>query len=368
MPKNPLEALHKSMGAFLVERAGTPMPARYGEVRTEHLMVRKTVGVFDLFSAGKIAVRGPERLRFLQAMLAEDLTGLKPGAGVYSLVLSRDARIAGEMRLLVRDDKVILLTPSIARAKVKGLLERHLAAGEATVVDESDVMALISVQGRATDRVLEATLGVHAPRLIPFASKMVTTRLFGEVLLIGAPRGGETGFDLMVASAAAAALFQKLVDTSRIHGGGPAGLEALDSLRVEVGLPAYGSDMDETTLPTELDVIGRGISMGKGCFLGREELAKLIDAGPPARRLVGALYEGSYPPVRGDRLFLDGRPVGAVTSSAYSPMLNRPLALAMVSAGAAARGTQLKTSDDEVVQVTRIPFWDEADSTAGPSV
>ena len=100
MPKNPLEAVHKKLGAFLVERAGTPMPSRYGEVRLEHDMVRKTVGVFDLCSAGKVVVRGPERVAFLQRLLAADLKGLSPEKGFYSLLLSRDARIAAEMRVI----------------------------------------------------------------------------------------------------------------------------------------------------------------------------------------------------------------------------------------------------------------------------
>jgi aminomethyltransferase len=368
MPKNPLEAVHKKLGAFLVERAGTPMPSRYGEVRVEHEMVRKTVGVFDLCSAGKVAIRGRERVAFLQRIVAADVGNLSPENGCYSLLLSRDARIAAEMRVLAVGDDVLLLTPSLARGKIRGLFDRLLAATDATVTDESEARALMSVQGQEAARVVGAVLNAPAPILAPFATHSVETRDFGTVVLAGAARGGESGYDVIVPAAAAATLFERLVECARAARGGPAGLEALDAMRIESGIPVYGSDMDETTYPHDIGPLDRGMSLTKGCFLGREGLARLAESGAPARKLTGLLFEGSFPPVRGDRLFISGRAVGAVTSGAYSPLLQRPVALAMLQPEATERGTQLRTTDDETVVVGALPFWTGAHASPGSTV
>src|SRR6185503_4051246 len=121
-------------------------------------------------SAGKVAVRGPERVAFLQRMLAADVTGLSPEKGFYSLLLSRDARIAAEMRVIAIGDDALLLTPSLARGKIRGLFDRLLAATDATVTDESEARALMSVQGQEAARVLGAVLNGPAPALAAFAT------------------------------------------------------------------------------------------------------------------------------------------------------------------------------------------------------
>jgi aminomethyltransferase len=360
VPRNPLEAVHRAMGAFLVERAGTPTASRYGDVREEHAMARRAAGVLDLCSAGKIAVRGPERIRFLHGVLAQDLAAVAPGGGAYSLLLSRDGRVAGEMRVLALETHALLLTPSLARAKVKGLLDRRLAATDATIVDESAAHALLSVQGPAAAAVVGAALSLAVPRFADFDSQALATDAFGHVVVVGASRGGESGLDLLVGSDAAPALFERLLECARVVGGGPVGLDALDAMRIEAGISVYGADMDETTQPLEVDAIGRGLSLEKGCFLGREGVERMLAEGGPKRRLVGLLFKGGYPPVRGDALSRDGVPVGSVTSAAYSPMLDRPVALAMVSIHAATAGTTLATADGDAGLVAELPLWKRA--------
>src|SRR5207244_7184571 len=112
------------------------------------------------------------------------------------------------------------------------------------------------------------------PQLPAFSSVVVPSR-YGDVLVAASPRGGESGLDLLLAAADAEAFFRRLVECAKKVGGGPAGLEALDALRVEAGMPAYGADFDETTLPTEIDETPRGLSTTKGCYLGRDALERL---------------------------------------------------------------------------------------------
>ena len=78
MPENPLSAVHESLGAFLIERAGTPVPARFTDEVEEHRAARGTAALFDLTSGGKIRVRGDERVRLLQGLLSLDVQSLGP--------------------------------------------------------------------------------------------------------------------------------------------------------------------------------------------------------------------------------------------------------------------------------------------------
>ncbi len=344
------------MGAFVVERAGTPVAARYGDVVEEHRATRAAVGVFDLSSAGKLHVRGPERTRFLDRLLSGPVAALAPGGGAYSLLLMRDARITSDLRVVVLDDEILLLTPSLTRSRVRTTLERHRVASQVELADATEAEALVAVQGPQAERVLADTLGVAVPAVDLYGSARVHSPLHGDALIVRSPRTGEEGWDVLVPAAAACAFFRALVGAARAAGGGPAGLDALDSLRVEMGTPAYGAEIDERTLPTEVEPMLRGVSFEKGCYLGHETIARLVREARPARRLVGLTMAGYAAPVRGDRLVLGKRTVGVVTTGAYSPAVDRPIALGLVATEHAHPETRLALADGGEAVVTRLPF------------
>ncbi len=353
------------MGAFLVERAGTPIPSRYADAVAEHRAAETTAGVFDLTSAGKIRVRGTERLRFLNALLAADLRPLVPGHGCYSLLLSRDGRIASELRVAVLPDEVLLLTPSIVRGKLLGTLARHIVTSDVAIEDASESHVLISVQGPLAAAILTAVLGGPLPPLAQHGIAEIATS-HGRVRLIRAPRTAAGGFDLLVAAADAEWLFRRVVAQTKASGGLPCGLEALEGLRVAAGRPAFGAEMDETTLPSEMPeaaFAAGGMAIGKGCFLGREA-AVAAAATAPAQRLVGVVCGSRVPPVRGDRLLRAGQVVGRVTTGAFSPHLGQGVGLALVASAAMAPGTELMSADGDTARVTALPFPAAADTAA----
>lgn len=356
MPANPLAAIHLELGASLAERAGTPVPVRYGDSVAEHRAVRATVGVFDLTSAGKLWITGAERIRFLQGVLAADVAALAPGSGTYSLLLTRDGRIASDLRVAVLADRVLLLTPPISRGKVQRTLERHVVAADVVVEDATESWTLLSAQGPMSPTLVSAVLGLPAPALAPWGVARAVTAKYGPVVVVRSPRTGEDGLDLLVPAGSAPDLFRALVLAARGAGGLPCGIEALDALRIETGRPAFGVEMDETTVPVEMPEAAHGLALAKGCFLGREEAARSLAAAAPLRRLVGFSFAGATPAVRGDKLKLGGRPVGKITSSCFSPALERAIGLGVVETAAAAVGTDLDTSDGERATVVRLPF------------
>jgi len=356
MSRNPLASVHEEMGAFLVELAGITVPGYYENSSEETRAVRKAAGVFDLTSAGKLAVRGAERVRFLQGVLTADIERLGVGQGALSLLLTRDGRIASPLRVVVLEDEILLLTPSVTRGKVLRLLTRLIAATDAEVLDHTGEGVLLSVQGPNSGRVVPEVLGCPVPGLADFASAAVSTESYGDVRLIRSPRSGEESLDLLLPGEHAPGLFRALVEAVRACGGSPAGLEALDWLRIEMGLPAYGADIDERTLPHEAGLVERAIDLDKGCFLGYESVAQVEFHGRPERKLRGVVFQCRIAPVRDDRLFHDGQEVGVVTSSCNSPTLDMPIALAMLAHPQVRTSSVVRTQDDDLGIVSPLPF------------
>lgn len=355
MPANPLAAVHAELGAFLVERAGTRVPARFGDAAAEHAAVRRTAGVFDLHSAGKIVVSGAERVRFLHSLVAADVASLAPGRGTYSLLLTREGRIASDLRIAVLEDRIIVLTPSISRGKVLRTFERHRVATDVAIEDATESRALLSVQGHLAPRIVEWTLGAAVPPLAPWGAADLPTQL-GRVIVIRSPRTGEDGLDLLVPASGAPQIFRHLVDEVRAAGGLPCGLDALDSLRIETGRPSYGTEIDETTGLADLPEIAHGFGRAKGCFLGRETAERRIAEGRPEHRLAGLVFKSVMPPVRGDKLRAGSRAVGRITSACVSPAVGRPVALALVEPDLARPGGELETADGDRASVAQLPF------------
>jgi folate-binding protein YgfZ len=117
----------------------------------------------------------------------------------------------------------------------------------------------------------------------------------------------------------------------------------LEAARIEAGIPRFGADMDETTLPPEAGLESRAISYTKGCYTGQEVIARIRTYGQVAKALRGLHLADdlSALPARGDKLFQDGKEVGHVTSAVHSPLLNSMLALGYVRKEHYSTGTQL---------------------------
>jgi aminomethyltransferase len=134
---------------------------------------------------------------------------------------------------------------------------------------------------------------------------------------------------------------------------------------VEAGLRLYGQDIDQQTDPYEAG-LGWTVAIGKPDFIGRAAVTRRREE-PGARRFIGLTLEQGPVPRPGQELFLDGRPVGRVTSGAYSPWLSKPLGMGYVEPAAAAPGTSLTLAvrgQSHRATVVKLPFWKGPDPSA----
>jgi len=341
---SPLHDIHVAAGASFTDFAGWQMPVRYSSDLAEHHAVRGGAALFDLSHMAEIIVQGPDAAAALDFALAGKISAIKIGQAKYSLLLTREGGIIDDVVVYrTHENRYGVVANAGNRFPAAGALAARASDFDATVVDESDQVALIAVQGPKALEVLltvpELDLETPADELKYYWSAMGSYR--GHEVLVGRTGyTGEDGFELYVANAHAAQLWADLMAGGAEHGIVPAGLASRDTLRLEAGMPLYGHELGLETFPVQAG-LGRVVNLTKeGDFVGRAA----VEAGPAegARVLVGLAAEGKRAG-RADYAVVnaDGTEVGIVTSGALSPTLGHPIAMAYVDPAVSEVGTPL---------------------------
>ena len=260
----------------------------------------------DLSTArSRLRVTGADRVDFLHGQCTNDIKKLQAGQSCYAAFLNAKGKMRGEGQVICLADSFLLevnlgLAPS---------LEKFIITEDVVIEDVSATMGeWLIVGGKADDRSNDAASFQHP---------------LGCVVIGGAP---------MTATMDA---------------------QALEVLRIEAALPKWGVDMDENTIPNEAGLEVRAISYDKGCYIGQETIARIKTYGHVNRHLVQLGFSGEAIPVRGDKLFVEGREVGQVTSAVHSMRLGKPLALGYVRREFATTGAKLNWNNEigEVLKV-----------------
>jgi aminomethyltransferase len=243
-------------------------------------------------------------------------------------------------------------------AVVSDALAERLAGHRAILDDRSLATGLIAVQGPIAAGVLGPLTDVDLGSLRYYAA--------AEGAVAGIPAlvartgyTGEDGFEVFVETGQTVELWDVLLAAVRAAGGGPIGLGARDTLRLEAGMPLYGNELDLATNPYEAG-LGRVVKLTKpGDFVGRAALERVARDGP-ARRLVGLTVEGRGIARHGHPVWAGERRTGAVTSGTQSPTLGVPIAMAYVAPADAEPGTvvDVEIRDARVpARVSGLPFY-----------
>jgi aminomethyltransferase len=309
----------------MVPFAGWEMPVQYEGVIPEHLAVRNHAGVFDVSHMGQLEIRGPGTMAFVQRMLSNDIDRIGPGRAQYTLLLNERGCPIDDLIAYRFGDHHVLLVVNASRVDAdRDWLAARVPAG-VTLDDRSAQIAMLALQGP------EALDLVPLPELDPFGfTEAEVCGVRATVARTGYT--GEPGVELMVASEAAAPLWDALVAA----GATPAGLGARDTLRLEVCYPLYGNDLDErhTALAAGL---GWVCALNVKDFVGAEALREQRAEGG-YDRLVALRVDGRGIPRQGMAVL----PAGEVTSGTMSPSLGVGIGMAYVPADLAGEGTTLE--------------------------
>jgi aminomethyltransferase len=334
----PLTDAHRELGARLIEFGGWLMPVQYGSIIEEHRTVRERVGLFDLSHMGELYVEGPDAGPALAFALVSDPAALAIGRAQYSMITAPDGGVIDDLIVYRLADSRFLVVANAANAGVvsDALVER-LAGFKAVLDDRSLATGLLAVQGPRAIEVLRPLTDVDLEGLRYYAA--------AEGAVAGIPAlvartgyTGEDGFEVFIDTSRTVDLWDALLRAVRAADGGPIGLGARDTLRLEAGMPLYGNELDRDTNPFEAG-LGRVVKLTKpGDFVGRAALERVAREGP-ARRLTGLIVEGRGIARHGHPVWAGDRRTGVVTSGTQSPTLGMPIAMAYVAPGDAEPGT-----------------------------
>ncbi len=352
--RSPLEGAHVRAGAVLREQDGYVVAAHYGDAGAEYEAVRggAGAGLFDLSSRGRVEVSGGEAVQFLNGMLTNDVARLEEGAWMHAAFPNPQGRLIAAARVLRRGDLFLFDTEAATHERVLKYLERYTLAGDFHVRDltaEEPLLhtALISLQGARAPEIIGAALGEKAARVGRGRFAIASAGWgYQPLVIIRATHTAEDGFDIFVSASSAPSMWDSLVEA----GAKPAGFDALEVLRVEAGLPRYGVDSSEANVVTEVLDEAEAVSYTKGCYTGQEIIARIHWRGHVAKRLAGIIFDRDAEP-HADlsvKSGVEGREVGRITSTVFSPRLRRRVALAVIKYDSLAPGTEVKVFSGEV--------------------
>jgi tRNA-modifying protein YgfZ len=305
----------------------------------EHSTLLEGVGLFDRSERGKLAVTGDEAAAFLDSMLSNDVGAIPVGGGVYSTLLTHKGRILADPRVIRTTEGFLLDTERIGLQALFDAIRQLRIGYRAELHKRTLERSLVSLIGPSADALVTDAPGTdeHANTETTVAGTPVTA--------LRTP----VGIDLIFVSEALHDVRGELERLGAIR----VGQTAVECLRVELGQPRLGVDMDETTMPQEAGIHTRAVSFTKGCYVGQETVARLYWKGKPNRHLRGLVLSG--PASAGDELRLDETVVGALTSVAVSPV-HGPIGLALVRR-AAGPGDQLTVAGGPLIAtVAELPF------------
>ena len=344
----PLAAVHRALGARMIEFAGWSMPVRYAGILAEHRAVRRGVGLFDLSHMGEIELSGPRVGEVCRELFVTDTGRLAIGRAQYSLMCAADGGILDDVIVYRLEDQRYFVCVNAANTAADFAWMTKTNRGRAEVVDRSDETALIALQGPRSQQVLGALTEANLSHIRRYRAARVDV---AGVPALVARTGytGEDGFEVFVPAQQAERVWAACREAGRAADLQPVGLGARDTLRLEAGYLLYGNDMDARTTPLEAG-LDRLLRSGDGSFIGCAALDGQRRRGVH-KRLVGLRLDAPGVPRQGYPIRYAGAEVGAVTSGTRSPMLGVGIALGYVHASSAAVGTRI----DVTIRTRRVP-------------
>ncbi|MCD9122095.1 glycine cleavage system aminomethyltransferase GcvT [Cupriavidus sp. UGS-1] len=330
----PLNAIHRALGARMVDFGGWDMPVNYGSQIEEHHAVRSDAGMFDVSHMCVVDLAGPNTRAFLRGLLANNVDKLQtPGKALYSCMLDPNGGVIDDLIVyfFAEDRFRLVVNASTATGDIDWIRQRNADTGAGVTItprrtdnasDNAAPLAIVAVQGPNARAKVWAAFPSTQPSeaLKPFNAMVVEDAAIGEIMVARTGYTGEDGFELVVPADNVAAVWEKL------HAAGvrPAGLGARDTLRLEAGMNLYGQDMDIHTSPLDAGLAWTVDLQSERDFVGKAALV----ANGQRQQFAGLILRDKGGVLRAHQTVLTAAGEGETTSGTFSPTLSQSIAFA----------------------------------------
>jgi aminomethyltransferase len=378
--KTALNAMHRRLGAKMVNFGGWDMPVEYpksGGLVAEHKAVRSGVGVFDVSHMGDIRIRTGRTsggaLAAVQHLSMNDASKLAIGQAHYSAMLYPEGTFVDDVIVhRMGDDDFLFVINAGTREKDIDWVRQNTKGFDCTVEELSDAYTQLAIQGPKAVEVLQKLTDADLSGIKNYWFTHGTVCGLKNTLIARTGYTGEDGFEIYVPSDVATSemVWNKVIEAGREFGIVPAGLGARNTLRLESKMALYGHEISDKINVWEAD-LGRYCKMDKGDFIGRAALERAKAAGL-TRTLVG--LEMIDRGIARDEYCCcseAGEAVGVITSGSPSPTLGKNIALAYVPPAMSAIGTVIYIEirrNKYKAQVVVTPFYKRVRKVAAPNV
>ena len=318
MRQLPLSDFHTSNGARFLELAGVSIPADYGDTKGEYHTLTTSAGLADLSHRGLLQLTGEDRIRFLNGQTTNDVASLQPGSTVYTAFVNAKGKMRADGNILAFPNRLWIDVETGCGEALAADLEKFIIADDVQVENLTAHFVRLTVIGPNAPQVIQH-LGLEVP-LEADSFVEAASEKFGGLVMLRSSLGADLFVEIFCGAEHARSFAAALDQAAKKTGGRWMGWLALEMRRVELGIPRFGADMDENTLPPEAGIESRAVSYTKGCYIGQEVISRIKSVGRVNRHLAGLKFSGNQagiPP--GSRLTQDSVEVGCVTSCVKIP-------------------------------------------------
>lgn len=316
------------LGANWTDWREAQVVADFGDPDTEYNgVVEDGAGLIDFAARDTAVITGPDTVPWLQGLVTNDLMDLQEeGSGQQTTAVNSKGRLVAEMRLLHMPEMFVAdLEHGNLHGGFLSHLRQHIITEDVQVHDRSESTAKVGLFGTEAADILD-NMGEFDRSADVLEVHEGTWGLLGnrEVVIQRVDWLAEPGFVVSGDRSQQLNIWMTLSEAAE-----PIGHDTFETLRIEAGVPRFGVELTEKIIPLEAE-LDHTIAYDKGCYLGQEIIARLDTLGTPAKRLRTLVFEGGAAPAEGADVECEGRNAGFVASSAWSPRLGAPIALAYV--------------------------------------
>ena len=329
MKNTALSETHESLGAKMVPFAGYNMPVSYEGINIEHQTVREGVGVFDVSHMGEFLIEGPDALDLIQKVTSNDASKLTIGKAQYSCLPNETGGIVDDLIVYrVKEETYLLVVNASNIEKDWNHISKYNEVFNAEMKNLSEAYSLLAIQGPKAVEAMQSITSVDLSA-IKFYNFVVGDFAGIEHVIISATGyTGSGGFEIYCKNTEAKQVWDTIFEAGTDFRIKPIGLEARDTLRLEMGYCLYGNDITDDTSPFEA---GLGwITKFTKDFVNSKALAREKEHGPKRKLIAFELDDRGVPRQGYDIVDGQGKTIGEVTSGTMSPSLGKGIGLGYV--------------------------------------
>jgi folate-binding protein YgfZ len=309
---------HKAVGATIADFSGCALPDFFADWKDEWRVARESVALFDTNWHALARLTGPDRVRYLNAIVSNDVLSLGENQGTLALLLDPRGHILAELEIYARQDDLLVLSHASVRDRTMTMLDKYIIMDDVELEDATDRLATVAVEGPHAGFAVSEATGLSLNGFSELAGEKGAVGGV-ECYIVRRSHFGKPGIQVIAPAEHIQTVWDTLYGMAHAVHGGHIGMRALDALRLEAGIPWFPLDFDDSVIPHEAALENTHLSFTKGCYTGQEIVERVRSRGQVIRRRVRLTFSTPEPPRTGTKITRSGAEVGYVTSAAFSP-------------------------------------------------